>query len=71
MSKKLHLICMKTEGFHAKIRCNLNDISYLSETQKNNFQFLKLQLLSLFFLLSIFYYIFLKITLPVNNVSRI
>ena len=24
----------------AKIRCNLNDISYLSETQKNNFQFL-------------------------------
>ena len=40
MSGKLHLICMKTEeGFHAKIRCNLNDISYLSETQKNNFQF--------------------------------
>ena len=28
------------EGFHAKIRCNLNDISYLSETQKNYFQFL-------------------------------
>ena len=24
-------------GFHAKIRCNLNDISYFSETQKNNF----------------------------------
>ena len=23
MSGKLHLICMKTEGFHAKIRCNL------------------------------------------------
>ena len=41
MSRKLHLICMKTEDFHAKIRCNLNDISYLSETQKNNFQFLK------------------------------
>ena len=41
MSGKLHLICMKTEGFHAKIRCYLNDIiSYLSETQKNNFQFL-------------------------------
>ena len=37
MSGKLHLICMKTKGFHAKIRCNLNDISYLSETQKNNF----------------------------------
>ena len=40
MSGKLHLICMKTEGFHAKIRCNLNDISYLSETQKIYFQFL-------------------------------
>ena len=40
MSGKLHLICMKTEGFHAKIRCNLNDILYISETQKNNFQFL-------------------------------
>ena len=26
MSGKLHLICMKTEGFHAKIRCNLNDV---------------------------------------------
>ena len=38
MSGKLHLICI--EGFHAKIRCNLKDISYLSETQKNNFQFL-------------------------------
>ena len=34
MSLKLH------EGFHAKIRCNLSDISYLSETQENNFQFL-------------------------------
>ena len=34
MSGKLRLICMKTKGFHAKIRCNLNDISYLSETQK-------------------------------------
>ena len=40
MSGKLHLICMETVGFHAKIRCNLNDILYLSETQKNNFQFL-------------------------------
>ena len=37
MSGKLHLICMKSE---AKIRCNLNDISYLSETQKNNFQYI-------------------------------
>ena len=34
MSRKLHLICMKSKGFHAKIRGNLNDISYLSETQK-------------------------------------
>ena len=40
MSGKLHLICMKNEGFHAKIRCNFTDISYLSETQKINFQFL-------------------------------
>ena len=30
MSGKLHLIC---KGVNAKIRCNLNDISYLSETQ--------------------------------------
>ena len=27
-------------GFHAKIRCNFPDIPYLSETPKNNFQFL-------------------------------
>ena len=41
MSGKFHLIFMKTKGFHAKIRCNfLKDISYLSETQKNKFQFL-------------------------------
>ena len=54
MSFKLHLILdvifptfhtsvkrrKITFSFHAKIRCNLNDISYLSETQKNNFQFL-------------------------------
>ena len=33
MLVKLYLICTKTKGFHAKIRCNLNDISYLSETQ--------------------------------------
>ena len=31
---------MKTKGFHAKIRWYFPDISYLSETQKNNFQFL-------------------------------
>ena len=34
MSGKLHLICMKAKGFQAKIICYLNDISYLSETQK-------------------------------------
>ena len=28
MSGKLHLICMKTEGFYAKIICNLNDNSF-------------------------------------------
>ena len=33
MSFKLHLIL-------DVIRCNFPDISYLSETQKNNFQFL-------------------------------
>ena len=54
MSGKLHLICMKNKVFHAKIGCNLH-LSYHSETQKNNFQFLKLQLLSLFFFLSIFF----------------
>ena len=40
MSGKLHLICMKTEEVFMQIRCNFPDISYLSETQKNNFQFL-------------------------------
>ena len=56
MSGKLHLICMKTEGFHAKIRCNLNDILYLSETQKNYFQFL--------IMFSV------KNTFPANNLFR-
>ena len=40
MSEKLYLICMKAEVLQAKIRCNLNYILYLSETQKNNFKFL-------------------------------
>ena len=30
---------MKAFGFHAN-RCNFPDISYLTETQNNNFQFL-------------------------------
>ena len=28
MSGKLHLICVKTEGFHAKIRRNFNFYNY-------------------------------------------
>ena len=62
MSGKLHLICMKTEGFHAKIRCNLNDISYLSETQKNYFQLFNYNFFSYSFLFTIYNnYVFLKI----------
>ena len=38
MSFKLHSVFMQ-------IRCNFPDISYLSETQKNNFQFLSEALL--------------------------
>ena len=30
-------------NLHAKIKCNLNDNSYLGETQKNNFQFFSLR----------------------------
>ena len=36
MSFKLHLILA-----FMQIRCNFPDISYLSETQKNNIQFLR------------------------------
>ena len=39
MSGKLHLICMKTEGFHAKIRCNLNDISYAEKKTVNSYNY--------------------------------
>ena len=38
MSFKLHLIL----AVFMQIRCNLNDISYLSETKKNNFQILNM-----------------------------
>ena len=58
---------MKTKGFHAKIRCYLNDISYLSETQKNNFQFLKLQVLLYSFLFSIYNVAFLNNTFLANS----
>ena len=41
MSFKLHLIlAWKVFMAFMQISCNLPDISYLSETQKNNFQFL-------------------------------
>ena len=50
MSGKLHLICMKTFGsVFMQIRCNFPDISNLSETLKNNFQFLTLKALGIFF----------------------
>ena len=40
MSFKLHLILAWKPLVFMQIRCNFPDISYLSETQKNNFQFL-------------------------------
>ena len=60
-----------SDGLHAKIRCNLNDISYLSEAQKKNLSILKVTTLSFFFPVSIFNNVFLKIAFPANNVSRI
>ena len=44
MSFKLHLIL--AASVFMQIRCNFPEISYLSETQKNNFQFLNKFLLS-------------------------
>ena len=40
MSFKLHLILARKPSVFIRIRCNFPDISYLSETQKNNFLFL-------------------------------
>ena len=40
MSFKLHLILAWKPLVFMQIRCNFPDISYISETQKNNFQFL-------------------------------
>ena len=37
---KLHLILAWKPSVFMQIRCNFPDISYLSETQKNSFQFL-------------------------------
>ena len=69
MSGKLHLICIKTEGFHAKIRCNSNDISYLSEMQKNSYNY---NYFCYSFLYSIYNnYAFLKIMFRAKSVLRI
>ena len=55
-----------------KIRCNINDISYLSETLKKKLSILIIT--AYFVILSPKYflnYLFLKSTFPVNNVLRI
>ena len=41
MSFKLHLILACKPLVFMQIRCNFPENSYLSETQKNNFQFLR------------------------------
>ena len=72
MPGKLHLICMKTEGIHAKIRCYLNDISYLSETQKMiSILIITTSLVILSPEYFCFYYVFLKIMFPVDKVLPI
>ena len=40
LNDNLYLKETHKEGFLAKIRLDMNDISYLSETQRNNIQFL-------------------------------
>ena len=40
MSFKLHLILASKLSVFMQFRCNFPDISYLSDRQKNNFQFL-------------------------------
>ena len=55
MSGKLHLICMKTEGFHAKIRCNLTFNSY-------NYNFFFIHSYSVFIIM-----FSLKNTFPANS----
>ena len=71
--KLIFLKELKVKGFHAKIRCNLNDISYLSETQKKKLSILILTTSFVILIAKCFFnYVFLKITFPViNNVSRI
>ena len=61
MSRKLHLICMKTD---TNTRCNLHDISYFSETQNYNYVFFR-------YSFSLVFNIFLKITFPLYNVSHL
>ena len=36
---KLHQICMKTDGFHAKIRCNLNGMNTVNLSVECKFIF--------------------------------
>ena len=40
MSGKLHLVCMKTECFHAKIRCYLNKTISTVLPAKNDSDFM-------------------------------
>ena len=62
MPGKLHLICMKTVGFHAKFRCNLNNISYLIENRKIIFNSYNNNFFPYFLLFSIYNnYVFLKV----------
>ena len=37
MSRILHLICMKTDGFHAKIRCKITTFHTSVKHKKINF----------------------------------
>ena len=66
-AQNLHLICLKTEDFHAKFRFNLNDISNLSQTQKK--KTFSILIITSFLILSpkYFYHVFLKITFPVSQ----
>ena len=72
MFGKLHIICMKTEGFHAKIRCNLNHISSV-KSRKIIFNSYNYNFFRYFFLFISIYinYVFLKIMFLDNNVSCI
>ena len=49
---KLHLILARKPSVFMQIRCNFPNISYLSETQKNTFQFLNEKILESSILIS-------------------